>query len=428
LTIRDLGAIGWGLLGSLRRSRWPADAIVDYQSQALVRIMRHAVARVPFYRQLGIAPEEIRSAADLLLFPVVSKATIQEHQDEFLADGLDRAKLESSVTSGSTGQPTTTYFDRQSWLHGKYTLKIVRMVQNGSGFFSRVMIASEYSPEVVNAGSAGSLPGDRLFFRQRRISVHEAPARHVAAFAAFRPHALYAFPSYISELIAYCEEHSIALPRIPVVFTSSEVLSDGLRQRIARYFGARVCDIYGSTELKEVAWQCTEGRHHVNFDNVFVEHVRDERLGQDLLLLSTLTNRAMPLLRYRIGDIGRVNAGACPCGRQSPFITAISGREVDLLVLPSGRRVSPYVLITHRIDRTPEIRRYQFVQTSPDSLEIQVTLGPGSAGVDRLQPIADEVADRLGGEMRVTMIDVEQIPRTAGGKHRLLIRSAAGLV
>jgi len=387
--------------------------------------MRHAVARVPFYRQLAIVPESIRSAADLQRFPVISKATIQEDQGKFLADGVDRTKLESSVTSGSTGQPTTTYFDRQSWLHGKYTLKILRMVQNGVGLFSRVMIASEYSPDLVNAGSTGFLPGDRLLFRQRRISVHEPPAQHVEAFEAFRPHALYTFPSYVSELIGYCEEHSIALPRIPVVFTSSEVLSDRLRQRIAQYFGARVCDVYGSTELKEVAWQCGEGRHHINFDNVFVEHVGDEDLGHDFLVLSTLRNRAMPLLRYRIGDIGRVKEGACPCGRQSPFISAISGREVDLLELPSGRRVSPYVLITHRIDHTPEIRKYQFVQTSPNSLEIQVTLGRDGAGIDRLQPIADEVADRLGGEMLVRMVDVDHIPRTERGKHRLLIRSAA---
>lgn len=388
--------------------------------------MRHAVARVPFYRQLGIAPESIRSEEDLQRFPVISKATIQEDLGKFLADGVDRAKLESSVTSGSTGQPTTTYFDRPSWLHGKYTLKILRMLQNGVGLFSRVMIASEYSPEVVNAGGAGFLPGDRLLFRQRRISVHEPVARHVEVFEDFRPHALYTFPSYVSELISHCEEHSIALPQIPVVFTSSEVLSDGLRRRIAQYFGARVCDVYGSTELKEVAWQCREGRHHVNFDNVFAEHERDQDLGHDFLVLSTLRNRAMPLLRYRIGDVGRVNEGACPCGRQSPFITAISGREVDLLELPSGRRVSPYVLITHRIDRTPEIRKYQFVQTSPDRLEIQVTLGPDSAGVDRLQPIADEVANRLGGEMTVKMVDVDHIPRTDRGKHRLLIRSAAG--
>jgi len=132
----------------------------------------------------------------------------------------------------------------------------------------------------------------------------------------------------------------------------------------------------------------------------------------------------MPLIRYRIGDFGRVRNSVCPCGRQSQWIDAIAGREADILVLPSGRRVSPYVLINENIDQTRDILKHQFVQTAPDRLQIRVTLAARARGIDELQHLVDEVAARLDGEMEVTMVDVDRIPRTAGGKQRVLIRAA----
>ena len=420
----DHCAIAWGLVSSLRSSKWDRPSIADHQARALVKMMRYAVGHVPYYRRLGMTPNDFRSVEDLARFPVITKATIQEFEADLIADGFDRSMLDSSVTSGSTGEPTKTYFDRASWLYSKYTLKIRRMVENGVGMFSRVIIASEYAPDALNAQRIGLLPGDGLFFRQRRVSVHETPAAHIDVFNAFKPDALYAFPSYLSELIDFCEDHSILLPNVRVVFTSSEVLSAPLRKRIEKFFGGRVCDIYGSTELKEVAWQCEGGRYHLNFESIYVEPTTVDGGEPAPLVLSTLRNRAMPLLRYRIGDFGKLEYGDCSCGRQSPYIETIAGREVDVLELPSGRRVSPYVLITHGIDRTPEISKYQFAQTDSDQLEIRVTLRSDGRKIEELQPIAKEVAARLNGEVDVRLVEVDHIPRTKGGKHRILMRPA----
>jgi phenylacetate-coenzyme A ligase PaaK-like adenylate-forming protein len=132
----------------------------------------------------------------------------------------------------------------------------------------------------------------------------------------------------------------------------------------------------------------------------------------------------MPLLRYRIGDFGDSRDEPCVCGRHSSWIDSVAGREVDVLELPSGRRVSPYVLINHSIDTTREILKHQFVQTAPDRLEIQVVLAADGRGINELQYLAQELAVRLDGEMDVTMVDVDRIPRTSGGKHRVLIRAA----
>ena len=405
-------------MSSLRRSSWDHQSIAEYQARALVNMMRYAVSQVPYYRRLGIVPGDIQSKEDLWSFPIITKDTVQQFGSELIADGYNRSALESSVTSGSSGQPTRTYFDNASWIQCKYSLKIKRMVESGVGLFNRVVIASEYAPTALKTTKAGFLPGSGLFFRQHRISVHESPSTHIEIFKSFRPSALYTFPSYVSELISYCEDHSVLLPNIPVVFTSSEVLRPQIRERIEDFFGAHVCDVYGSTEFKEVAWQCKMGRYHLNFESVYVEPT--DMLGNEpaSLVLSTLLNKAMPLLRFRIGDFGVIKHDICSCGRESPYIDSILGREVDVLELPSGRRVSPYVLITHSIDHTPEIKKYQFVQTAPERLEIRVTLKPGGRSLKDLEPIANEISARLDDEIDVELIPVEQIPRTKGGKHK----------
>ena len=428
MTISDFSTIGLDLLKLLRSSRWERKKIRDYQAKSLVQIMRYAVTNVPFYRATGIAVSDIQSARDLERFPIISKATIREHQTALIADHFDPETLSFSVTSGSSGEPTKTYFDRSTWLHDKYALKIRRMVENRIGLFSRVLIASEYAPDQLRSGPSRYLPGDGLLFKQRRVSVHQSPESHVGVFREFKPHALYAFPSYVSELMDYCESQSIQLPRLKTVFTSSEVLSDQLRKRIADFFDAKVCDVYGSTEFKEVASECAQGRLHLNFESTYVESIADDSSENNSLVLTTLRNRAMPLLRYRIGDFGDTKDEPCACGRQSSWIDSVAGREVDVLVLPSGRRVSPYVLITHGIDNTREILRYQFVQLSLDRLEIQVVLAADGRGINELQYLAQELAVRLDGEMDVTMVDVGLISRSRGGKHRVLIRAAESSV
>src|SRR5208283_5274904 len=112
--------VGAKLMAALRSQWWSLERIRDYQGRALVGLMRHAVANVPFYRKLNLHVGTIQTAADLQRFPVIGKHDIQREPDAFVAAGLDPAELYTSRTSGSSGQPTTTYFDRRAWLLTKY--------------------------------------------------------------------------------------------------------------------------------------------------------------------------------------------------------------------------------------------------------------------------------------------------------------------
>jgi len=183
-----------------------------------------------------------------------------------------------------------------------------------------------------------------------------------------------------------------------------------------------VCDVYGCTEFKEIAWQCAAGSYHVNHESVWIECESPEREGEpSQLLLTTLINRAAPLIRYRVGDLGRLHWIQCACGREGPALSDLEGREVELMQLADGRRISPYLLTT-AIEDVPGLSRYQFVQTAADRLELRFIALDGRA-VDQ-GVIVSRLARLLGDGLKVRALQVTEIPRTPGGKRKVFVRES----
>jgi phenylacetate-CoA ligase len=168
------------------------------------------------------------------------------------------------------------------------------------------------------------------------------------------------------------------------VFTSGELLHTLSRLNLSSAFEAPVYDVYGTSETKEIAWQCSAGNMHLNQDVVHLETVDDEGRslprGQEGDLVATvLVNRAMPLIRYLTGDRGSLLAGTCSCGCAMPLLGVVTGRTADTLVMRNGHRISPYAL-TSAIERIPGVLRYQVSQLDQARVRVRAIL---EAAADR---------------------------------------------
>lgn len=403
----------------LQRSQWRcADEVRKFQERELLQTLRFAVTSVAYYRSLGIRATDIMTSADLQRFPILTKRIQQDNRLHLLADGTTLDACMTSTTSGSTGEPTTVAFDKRSWLLCKYALKIRRMLAFNLGIGKRVLLVSELRTNEVESDSR--VFGRGLVFGQRYVSIHDPVHSAIPILREYRPHAVYASPSFLAELLEYCEHHEVSLPRLDVIFTSSEVLGNALRERLIKFFDAKVCDVYGSTEFKEVAWQCEHAHYHINFESTWVEiDGANEDDGCGTVLLTTLVNRAMPLIRYRVGDRGRLGSGPCACGREGPWIETVSGREVDMLELPNGQKVSPY-LLTSIIETDSAVRRYQIVQVGPARLEVRYLCQP--AGRVDEQGLAQSLMSLLDGQMQIQFQQVRILPRTPRGKQMVFYR------
>ena len=393
------------------------DALERLQLRRLQLLLQHAATRSPLWRErfaaLGATPADVRCVADLALLPVTSREDLRA-PERLLAEGFVRKGLKVATTSGSTGRRTTSYFDRDAWYIGKHLLKLRARFACGMRPTDRVALFQEADPERRPSRFGG---------RARTYSIHVPPEEIIDDVAEFAPEVLYGFPGHL--LLLGLAASGRVRPRL--VFTSGELLAEATRRQLEALLGARVYDVYGSTEAKEIAWECPErAGYHVNADWVIVETMpATDELGRatDQILVTSLANHAMPLIRYAIGDTGELLAGRCPCGRSLPMMRPTWGRSVDYLALADGCVVTPYDM-TCAIEHLPGMLRYQIVQRAIDRIEVLVMPGEGfSTEVpDAIQAALRPVLRGLVPDVRL----VERMIHEPSGKFRIVRSELAG--
>ena len=229
---------------------------------------------------------------------------------------------------------------------------------------------------------------------------------------------LYSFPSVLDGLLAMLERTRRQLPSLKYIFTGAEVVDDALRERVRRILGVEIADNYGSTEAF-LAWQCPVGSYHINAEHVLVEilgidgsPVRSGEIGR--VIITTLENRLMPLVRYEIGDWAFATDARCRCGRTLPLIERLAGREMSLFRLADGRLASPYELIG-LMKKRPEILQFQIAQKTLDSFVVRyvsrVPLDPDAESWIRVK--FEEI---LRIRVKVSFERVARIDRLPNGK------------
>jgi phenylacetate-CoA ligase len=168
---------------------------------------------------------------------------------------------------------------------------------------------------------------------------------------------------------------------IKAIIAMSEQLTPGMQSYVERVFGAPVYQHYALSEIELVATRCEAGRYHVHREHCFVEIVDEEgracRSGQTgRIVVTSLTNFAMPLLRYDTGDLAQVTEGACSCNRTLPSFGKIVGRYSRVAHLPDG--TLPLVFaIRDAIEQMPTdlmggLREFQIHQLRDQSMELRI--------------------------------------------------------
>lgn len=408
----------WAVMGAARLDPERLEALAR---RRLTRMLRTA-AKVPFYRRrldaaaagdddlmMELCPEQVLEA----LAPV-TKAELREAGGDALLGGRVRPEWRSSSSSGSTGEPFRVYYEPRAWATLKILVKLRARSACGTRPTDRVALLDAVPPSESVVGAAG---------RVARIGILQPAERVAAELARFAPDTIYGLPSALLEAGEVLRASGARL-RVRRIFTSGELLRPAVRQAIAAAFAAPVYDVYGSSETKEIAWECPAGGMHINADVVRVE-VLDEanrpvpRGVEGNLVATLLVNRAMPLLRYRIGDRGSLLAERCACGHPFPLLGVVTGRRADMLVLEGGHRVSPYAL-TCAMERVGDVLRYQVTQLEPSRLRVRAIVD-GEADRGRVagrirSAIRGEVAPFLETEVEF----VERLPTGPRAKFRVV--------
>jgi phenylacetate-CoA ligase len=234
------------------------------------------------------------------------------------------------------------------------------------------------------------------------------------------PDYLCTYPSSALQLALASRRRGITLPHLEHVQTVGEVVNADARRICEEVWDAPIIDTYSAQEVGVLAHQCPEHLHyHVQAETVMLEVVDDRgdpcgagEVGH--VLVTSLTNYAMPLLRYRLGDFAEVGA-ACPCGRGLPVLTSILGRERNsVLVAPTGERFWP-VFGAYGFPRIAPVIQHQFVQKSKERVEARlVTERPLTPAEEA--GLREHIQAQLPWRFEIDFAYFDEISRNAAGK------------
>jgi phenylacetate-CoA ligase len=402
------------------------DEIRAAQFAGVAALLRHAERVVPWYRtlfgQLGIRAEDIRSLEDFARLPVLTKDIVREHGAALVRDDVALASLVPGHTGGSTGIPLRFWRDR-AYLDASEAATLRNFAQAG------------WRPGEMVAYFWGG--NDRLYRMSRWEFELRQFLRRMYQFDPFRsgprdmdrwlaswprvaPTLAFGYASTIARFAAHIEERGVAVPPLRGVFTTAEKLFPGQREVIARVFGCRVFDCYGTSEVHHIAAECARGRMHVTADFVVLEgdHAGGPPASADVpFLVTSLRNFAMPFIRYRTEDRGRLSPAQCDCGNGFPVVELSVGRVSDNFPLPDGRVVHGE-FFTHLLYGGTGIANFQFHQTDPSTIHLYVVPAASSARADRAVAAALAQLRALDPALAMHVHEVDEIPLSAAGKHR----------
>ena len=373
--------------------------------------------------------------------PILTKAEIRAAFPYGLVPrGLDldaalkRGELSYVSTSGTEDEALTNIWN-QSWWDA-----CERASWKLNAVASRVATGTHPEAILASAISVGprsqSGPFDRgrrtlgrLLFLNEYGRTEEWPEGHekriLGEIADFQPAVLEANPSLLARLSRYAARTGAPVWQPPLITFTYEFTSALHLRDIRRVYGSPLASSYGATEAGYVFMECEHGRLHQNTDFCRVDLVPldgSETASLGKIIVTTFGNEWFPLVRFLIGDIGRLAEGPCPCGRTFGMtLAAIEGRLKSLCVAGDGR------LVTHReldlaLARVQGLEQYRLHQETHGSALLAVIAGPGTEARVRREA-AETVHDVLGPAVRLTVSTVREIGPERSGKFLLVSRA-----
>lgn len=383
------------------------DQLLDEQARQLHSMLEYTRTHVPYYRRLGCSPDNFHE------WPILDKQLLASQSCDFVSDDFHRKELMILKTSGTTGTPLQVHVSK-TYHQMEMAFRWRHRAWGGVPFLSR---AAYVSGHPVAQASQSDGPFWRVDVIEKRLlcsSYHLSPAnlpQYIDALRRYAPLFVHGYPSSLYVLAQYMLEHDVHEVRPRAVFTASETLLDFQRAAIQKAFGTKVFNWYGNTEMTCNIVECEAGGLHYRTDYGVLELLDD-----GIMVCTALNNHAMPLIRYRVGDVAVGRDGSCPCGRAFPLMERVEGRIEDYVVTPEGRRIGR---LDHLFKDAQHIREAQLVQKQVDELIIRIVRTEGFSSEDE-RVILAEARQRLGSSIRIRFDYVHDIPRVSGGKFRFV--------
>lgn len=404
-----------------------AEQVRELQRQRLAELLLHAKQNVPLYRE-RFQDASFQHSGDVTLdtlrsLPTLTREDLQNHSEYLRAFGWKSDRLIRNSSGGSSGTPVMVWQD-QAYRDELLASAWISDSMQGWRFGDRVAMLWGSPKDLKLVRSIKS----RLLTRARRVRFYDAFAmgpdrmeQFHRELQGYRPHVLIGYASALALFARHLLDAGYR-PKYPLasIISSAECLSERKRRLIETCFQVPVFNRYGSREVGCIASECSErnGLHLHPLDNV-VEVVdpttKEPLVGRPgKVLITALTNFAMPLIRYELGDIAVLSERQCGCGFPGQLLETVVGRTSDFIQAPTGRQIHGEYF-THAFYGLNTVRQFQFVQKSKTDYLLRLVITPEFDGAD-LDRILAETEHALGTEAKIAIEFPNSIPPMPSGK------------
>ena len=407
------------------------------------KLMKSLVYRLysfsPFYhdrmKEHKVHPDDIRELSDVKKLPFMFKRDLRDNYPNKIFTSTQEELVRYHVSSGTTGKPTVvgyTQNDLNAW-----TTSLARALTSlGLGRGDVIQVSYGYG---LFTGGLG------LHYGAERIGATVIPTsvgnteRQIELMQDLGATAIACTPSYLLHMGEVAEKMGVSIKKDTKLRTGvlgAEPWTDRMRTRIEDWLGIKAYDIYGTSELSGPMFcECVEQKGFHIWSDIALAEIIDPQTGEPLeagqkgeLTITILQKEALPMIRYRIGDITTMDDDICACGRTHPRVQRIQGRVDDMLII-RGINVFPSQ-IEYALMAIPEVgQHFQIVverKGALDDMLVRVELKTESFSdkITDLMQIRQKVEHRLRNSLNVNvnieLVEPGSLPRFEGKAKRVI--------
>jgi phenylacetate-CoA ligase len=411
------------------------ERIKKYRDKKFRELVKYAYT-IPLYKQkfkeLGVTPGDISGVKDIVKLPVISRDDVISSFPDGIITPAEKKKSALVNTSGSTRNPVQLYVDQFMLIKALHAY--VRELRQYNIKWSKdriTIIANFYSQtgptQLFASGASPTLKPVQMIFpldNIQQINSDDDLVDIAKKVDSFKPDCIVGFPGPLRHLALLYNKGYCQNLHPKCIVSTGGVIDKYQKKLISETFNIRVYDIFGSTEMGPIAFECEEGNFHINSDFVYLETINNngetiEKGKPGILAITRLYGRGTPLIRYTgMEDIIMLKDGTCGCGRNTEIMNAVPGRIKECIVLPDhrilyARNFLDTVGFVMQKMKTDKIHMIQLVQEKLDKIELRVIIDEAKRDLPPktdvfLDELRKEFQKLLGSEVDVSVKDTKK--------------------
>jgi phenylacetate-CoA ligase len=407
-----------------KKEQWLSPASLTALRAARLKSVIEAARGARYYR-------EVLANLPLERLPFLTKRVLAQHGiDAFLTRA--RAGLLSVTTSGSTGEPTV--FLRSPLEEAEFSARWWRVYESYGGRARDTLLNIGRTNPKPRRGAVSLMRRLGVLPKIENVSVAAPIAEAVGTVHDFAPTFITGYASSIERMADYIASAGLDMKPPKAVICGAMDVTDHCRALVRKAFGAPSVNVYATNELGVIAWECPRrpGALHINDDMLILEivgpdgdRVPEGEIGE--VVLTSLTLRSMPLIRYRTGDLAARIPGQCPCGRGLATMTTVQGRTSHTITGPAGQQVTGPLLATAfgACGAYEWVRRFQVHEAADGLLRILVEPRREPHSQDTTQLLA-AIERTIGSVFTLQLELIEELPLAPNGKFQFVLPLSSG--